>query len=147
MDPVYFLILILSTRLCYVYVCSQFNLSSKSLQTCFFVQGFSLSGLNRFILGFYQTSLFHFIMPGHDHSLVPKLNPGDLGTREAFFLWNCPIKDEDSQSDNTLSSKYNRLYLRGGYRQHNSKLFSYIRSVLADNFPFSLIEYFRNMRT
>ena len=34
------------------------------------------------------------IMPGHDHSLVPKLKPGDLGTREAFFLWNCPIKDE-----------------------------------------------------
>ena len=38
--------------------------------------------------------LVSFIMPGHDHSLVPKLKPGDLGTREAFFLWNCPIRDE-----------------------------------------------------
>ena len=35
-----------------------------------------------------------FNMPGHDHSLVPKLKPGDLGTQEAFFLWNCPIKNE-----------------------------------------------------
>ena len=34
--------------LCYVYVCSQFNLSSKSLQTCSFALGFSLlSGLIR----------------------------------------------------------------------------------------------------
>ena len=33
-------------------------------------------------------------MPGHNHSLVPKLKPGDLGTQEAFFLWNCPIRDE-----------------------------------------------------
>ena len=41
-DPVYFLIQTLSMRLSYIYVCSQFNLSSKSLQTCFFVQGFSL---------------------------------------------------------------------------------------------------------
>ena len=32
-------------------------------------------------------------MPGHDHSLIPKLNPGDLGSCEAFFLWNCPIVD------------------------------------------------------
>ena len=32
-------------------------------------------------------------MPGHDHSLIPKLKPGDLGSREAFFLWNCPIVD------------------------------------------------------
>ena len=90
-DPVYFLIQILSKCLCYVYMCSQFNLSSKSLQTCFFVQGLFLSGLNRFILGFYQTSI---TMPGHDHSIVPKLKPGDLGTRDAFFLWNCPIQDE-----------------------------------------------------
>ena len=43
------------------------------------------------ILGFYQTSI---IMPGHDHSIVPKLKPGDLGTQDAFFLWNCPIQDE-----------------------------------------------------
>ena len=27
-------------------------------------------------------------MPGHNHSIVPKLKPGDLGTRDAFFLWN-----------------------------------------------------------
>ena len=38
--------------------------------------------------------LVSFNMPGHDHSLVPKLKPGDLSTREAFFLWNCPIRDE-----------------------------------------------------
>ena len=38
--------------------------------------------------------LVSYIMPGHDHSLVPKLKPGNLGTREAFFLWNCPIRDE-----------------------------------------------------
>ena len=43
------------------------------------------------ILGFYQTSI---VMPGHDHSIVPKLKPGDLGTQDAFFLWNCPIQDE-----------------------------------------------------
>ena len=39
-------------------------------------------------------NLLSFNMPGHDHSLVPKLKPGDLGTQEAFFLWNCPIRDE-----------------------------------------------------
>ena len=33
-------------------------------------------------------------MPGHDHSIVPKLKPGDLGTRDAIFLWNCLIQDE-----------------------------------------------------
>ena len=38
--------------------------------------------------------LVSFTMPGHDHSLVPRLKPGDLGTQEAFFLWNCPIRDE-----------------------------------------------------
>ena len=38
--------------------------------------------------------LVFFNMPGHDHSIVPKLKPGDLGTRDAFFLWNCPIQDE-----------------------------------------------------
>ena len=43
------------------------------------------------LLGFYQASI---IMPGHDHSIVPKLKPGDLGTQDAFFLWNCPIQDE-----------------------------------------------------
>ena len=73
-------------------------------------------------------------MPGHDHSLVPKLKPGDLGTREAFFLWNCPIKDE--RSDNTLSSRYNFLYLREGNRQYSSELFTYIRSTFTDSFSF-----------
>ena len=82
-------------------------------------------------------------MPGHNHSLVPKLKPGDLGTQEAFFLWNCPIKDEGLQSDNTLSSKYNFLYLRGGNRQHSSELFSYIRSILTDNFSFSFDRVFQ----
>ena len=30
--------------------------------------------------------LVSFTMPGYDHSLVPRLKPGDLGTRDAFFL-------------------------------------------------------------
>ena len=38
--------------------------------------------------------LVSFTMPGHDHSIVPKLKPGDLGTRDASFLWNCQIQDE-----------------------------------------------------
>ena len=33
-------------------------------------------------------------MPGHNHSFVMNLEPGDLATREASFLWNCPITDE-----------------------------------------------------
>ena len=41
-----------------------------------------------------SNKLVSFTMPGHDHSLVPKLKPGDLGTQDAFFLWNCPIRDE-----------------------------------------------------
>ena len=41
-----------------------------------------------------SNKLVSFTMPGHDHSLVPKLKPGDLGTRDAFFLWNSPIRDE-----------------------------------------------------
>ena len=47
--------------------------------------------IKQVLIGFYQTSI---TMPGHDHSIVPKLKPGDLGTRDAFFLWNCPIQDE-----------------------------------------------------
>ena len=41
-----------------------------------------------------SNELVSFTMPGHDHSIVPKLKPSDLGTRDAFFLWNCPIQDE-----------------------------------------------------
>ena len=33
-------------------------------------------------------------MPGHDHSISKRLVPGDLNTREALWLWNCPIHDE-----------------------------------------------------
>ena len=86
----YFLIQTLSTRLYCVYVCSQFDLSSKSLQTCFLcTRVFSLD-LN----SSYNRIFTSITMPGHDHSIVPKLKPGDLGTRDAFFLWNCPIQDE-----------------------------------------------------
>ena len=41
-----------------------------------------------------SNKLVSFTMPGHDHSIVPKLKPGDLGTWDAFLLWNCPIQDE-----------------------------------------------------
>ena len=89
-DPVYFLILVLSTRPYYVYVCSSVQTEPQKPSDVFLcTRAFSFCGLNRIILGFYFLT-----MPGHDHSIVPKLKPGDLGTQDAFFLWNCPIQDE-----------------------------------------------------
>ena len=47
---------------------------------------------------------------------------------------------KDSQSESTLSGKYNFLCLSGENRQHSSELFLYIRSILIDNFPFFFLD-------
>ena len=69
------------------YLSVQFELQTAFSQCVVLLQYFGII----FPFGFTFSTL---TMPGHDHSLVPKLKSGDLGTHEAFFLWNCPIVDE-----------------------------------------------------
>ena len=89
MDPVYFLILVLSTRPCYVYVCSSVQTEPQKPSDVFLYARIFFFRIKQD-----YTRISIFTMPGHDHTIVPKLKPGDLGTQDAFFLWNCPIQDE-----------------------------------------------------
>ena len=41
--------------------------------------------------GFYSKTL---IMPGHNHSIVRRMIPGDLNSTDALWLWNCSIIHE-----------------------------------------------------
>ena len=34
-------------------------------------------------------------MPGHDHSIAGNMVAGDLNSREALWLWNCPVTNEE----------------------------------------------------
>ena len=89
-DPVYFLFLVLSTHPYYVYVCSLVQSEPQKPSDVFLcTRAFSFCGFKQD-----YTRILIFSMPGHNHSIVPKLKPGNLGTQDAFFLWNCPIQDE-----------------------------------------------------
>ena len=77
-------------RLYYVYVCSQFDLNSKSLQTCFFVQGFFLLDLN----SSYNRILLALPCLDTITLLCLNLSPATWELGMPFFLWNCPIQDE-----------------------------------------------------
>ena len=118
----------------------QFKLNSKSLQTCFFVQEFS--GLNRFIFGFYQTSI---TMPGHDHSIVPKLRPGDLELGTPSSCGIAQSKMKDFPLGNMLSSKYNLLFPLG--IEYIIVYCFYTLGLFFTNGFFHSIGLFKNMRT
>ena len=79
MDPVYFLILVLSTHPCYVYGCFSVQTEPQKPSDVFLCA-------RVFFLWIKQdyTRIFIFTMPGHNHTIVPKLKPGDLGTQDAF---------------------------------------------------------------
>ena len=34
-------------------------------------------------------------MPGHNHNIVGNMVAGDLNRREALWLWNCPVTNEE----------------------------------------------------
>ena len=52
-------------------------------------------------------------------------------------------KDWSFEESGQYSTLAPFLYLRGGNRQHSSELFSYIRSILVDNFSFSFDRVFQ----
>ena len=54
-------------------------------------------------------------MPGHDHSIVRHMVAGDLNTKEALWLWNCPITREELDiwhhvNEYVLAFYYNQFF-------------------------------------
>ena len=82
-------------------------------------------------------------MPGHDHSIVPKLKPGDLGTRDAFFLWNCPIQDEGLSIRQHVIELVQPLITFGGTNYIIAYYLYTLSSFLPIVFPFSLNRAFQ----